>query len=411
MQTLKGFRDYLPEQMAVRTRVIEILRDVFEKYGFAELQTPALEFQEVLLGKYGEEAEKLMYLFEDPGKRKVGLKYDLTVPLARVMATYPDLPKPFKRYQIQPVWRAENTQRGRYREFYQCDIDIIGSSSPLADAEVIVVIADALDTLGFDDFSINVNSRKVLFKVMESAGIPEDKYLTVIQSIDKLDKKPEVEVKDELGDKGFNSEQINSVFNTLNKAQPDDYLKRVLELVNKLGVTQRVYFSPSLARGLDYYTGTIFETVLTEPKIGSITGGGRYDNLLKQIGGPDEPAVGTTIGLDRIVDVITELGLRKDIYYSPTTALVTIFDKDIFSFSVDITKALRGAGIKVELYPDQEAKLEKQLKYADRKGISFAIIVGPEELSKEIFTLKNLRERTQEELTFEQLLAVLTERS
>lgn len=411
VQTLKGFRDFLPEQMAVRARVVDILRGVFEKYGFAELQTPALEYQEVLLGKYGEEAEKLMYLFEDPGERKVGLKYDLTVPLARVMATYRDLPKPFKRYQIQPVWRAENTQKGRYRELYQCDIDIVGSSSPLADAEIVAVIAESLNTLGFEDFSININSRKVLFKLMEQSGLPEDNYFSVIQSIDKLDKRTEEEVKDELNKKGFSSEQINNIFNAMSKAQPDDYLNKVIEIANKLGVEDRLYFSPSLARGLDYYTGPIFETVVTEPKIGSITGGGRYDNLLKDIGGPNEPAVGTSFGLDRLVDVISELELKDNISYSNTQALVTIFQADMTGQSLELANSLRTANIKTELYPDENTKLDKQLKYADKKGIPFAVILGPEEINQNKFTVKDLKERTQRSVTFEELLETLTANS
>lgn len=408
VQTLKGFRDYLPEQMAVRNRVINILRGIFEKYGFAELQTPALEYQEVLLGKYGEEAEKLMYLFQDPGGRDVGLKYDLTVPLARVVSTYPDLPRPFKRYQIQPVWRAENTQRGRYREFYQCDVDTVGSPSPLADAEILAVIADSLDALGFEDFSININSRKVLFKLMEDSQIPENMYLTAIQTIDKLDKKPEDVVKQELRNKGISEQSVEDIFTVMKNAKPDEYLEEVIKLANKLGVEDRLYFSPSLARGLDYYTGPIFETVVTEPKIGSITGGGRYDNLLKDLGGPDEPAVGTTVGLDRIVDVITELGLGENISLSQTQALVTIFSSDLLSSSIELAASLRAANISTELFPDENTKLEKQLKYADKKGIPFAIILGPEEVAQNKFVVKNLKVRSQESVNFEQLVESLS---
>jgi len=408
VQTLKGFRDYLPGQMAVRNRVIGIIRNVFEKYGFEELQTPAMEYQEVLLGKYGEEAEKLMYLFDDPGGRSVGLKYDLTVPLARVMATYPQLPKPFKRYQMQPVWRAEKPQKGRFREFYQCDVDTIGSSSPLADAEIIAVISESLENLGFEDFSININSRKVLFHIMESSGLPEDKYLTVIQSVDKLDKKPEEEIKQELRNKGINEQSIENLFSSMKSCQPDEYLQQVINLAKKYSVDDRLYFQPSLARGLDYYTGPIFETVVTEPKIGSITGGGRYDNLLKQIGGPDEPAVGTTIGLDRIVEVITELEMNNDIPFSSTKVLATVFQPELLDDTIDLVNSLRKSGINTELYPDENSKIEKQLKYADKKGIPFAIIVGPEETERGKYVLKNLEERTQQELSFEELLATLS---
>lgn len=407
-QTVKGFRDFLPEQMTVRNRVITILRGVFEKYGFSELQTPALEYQEVLLGKYGEEAEKLMYLFEDSGKRKVGMKYDLTVPLARVAASYPDLPKPFKRYQIQPVWRAENTQKGRYREFYQCDVDTLGSSSPLADAEILAIINESLEALGFENYSININSRSVLFDLMNQSGLSEDKYLTTIQTIDKLDKKSEEEVQQELSDKGLTSEQIKNIFTAMDKAKPDAFLQQTMKYAKQMGVDDdRMYFSPSLARGLDYYTGPIFETVVTEPKIGSITGGGRYDNLLKSLGGPDEPAVGTTIGLDRIVDVITELELQSNIPATQTNVLVTYFNSDLFGKALDITNTFRQSGINTEILLDTDKPLEKQLKYADKKQIPYALIQGPEEIDQNKYVLKNLRNRTQETMTFEQVLATL----
>ena len=198
LKTLKGFRDFLPEKMAIRQEVIRRLKNVFETYGFEELQTPALEYAEVLKGKYGEDAEKLMYLFKDQGDREVGLRYDLTVPFARVMASYQDLPKPFKRYQIQPAYRAENTQKGRYREFYQCDVDIVGSTSPLSDAEILGVINDALTSLEFPSFKIKVNSRQVLFTIIENAGIEKGLALSVIRSIDKLDKKSKEEVEQEL---------------------------------------------------------------------------------------------------------------------------------------------------------------------------------------------------------------------
>ena len=242
-QTLKGFRDFLPETMAVRSRVINILKSVFEKYGFSELQTPTLEYAEVLLGKSGTEAEKLMYLFKDPGGRDVGLKYDLTVPLARVMTQYPNLPKPFKRYQIQPAFRAENTQKGRYREFYQCDIDTVGTASPLADAEILAVISDSLTALGFKEFKIRINSRQILF------GTTGD--LNVLQSIDKLDKKSVDEVRDELKQKNISGSEITNIFAKLETAQPNDNLRQIIDLAQKLGA-KNIKFDARLVRGLDY---------------------------------------------------------------------------------------------------------------------------------------------------------------
>ncbi|KKU02651.1 MAG: Histidyl-tRNA synthetase, partial [Candidatus Amesbacteria bacterium GW2011_GWC2_45_19] len=268
-----------------------------------------LEYAEVLLGKSGTEAEKLMYLFKDPGGRDVGLKYDLTVPLARVMTQYPNLPKPFKRYQIQPAFRAENTQKGRYREFYQCDIDTVGTASPLADAEILAVISDSLTALGFKEFKIRINSRQILF------GTTGD--LNVLQSIDKLDKKSVDEVRDELKQKNISGSEITNIFAKLETAQPNDNLRQIIDLAQKLGA-KNIKFDARLVRGLDYYTGAIFETLVTEPKVGSITGGGRYDNLIKSLGGPDLPAVGTSFGLDRICDVIKELNLWPDAVLTPT---------------------------------------------------------------------------------------------
>ncbi len=397
-QTLKGFRDFLPQTMAIRSRVINILKGVFEKYGFSELQTPTLEYAEVLTGKYGQEAEKLMYLFKDPGGRDIGLKYDLTVPLARVMGQYPSLPKPFKRYQIQPAFRAENTQKGRYREFYQCDVDTVGSTSPLTDAEILAVISDSLTALGFKDFKIRVNSRQILFSIT--------KDLSVLQTIDKLDKKSVDEVKQELSQKGISVDEIQNIFTGLESTQPDENLQQVINLAQKLGA-KNVQFDPRLVRGLDYYTGAIFETIVTEPKIGSITGGGRYDNLIKSLGGPDLPAVGTTLGLDRICDVIEELNLWSNISPTSTRVLVTIFSPELLDKSIELSTKLRKAGGGVELYPDDRTKLEKQLKYANVKGISFVAILGPEEAAKDTIKLKDMKTGEQKELKIEELISYL----
>lgn len=405
-QNLKGFRDYLPKQMIVRKKVISILKTVFEKYGFEEIQTPTLEYAEVLLGKYGEEAEKLMYIFEDPGGRKVGLNYDLTVPTARVMSQYQDLPKPFKRYQIQPAYRAENTQKGRYRQFTQCDVDILGSTSPLSDAEILAVISDSLEALSLSNFTIRVNSRQILFSLIEKAGIAKEMALPVLQSIDKLDKKSTEEVEKELSDKGISGEQVTKLFTALENAEPDENLKQVLSFAKDLGVT-KIKFDPTMVRGLDYYTGTIFETVVSEPKIGSLTGGGRYDNLIKTLGGPDIPAVGTTIGMERICDVIEELALWSDQAVTSTNVFVSVFSTQFSSNSLKVTTYLRQNNINTELWLDANTKLEKQLKYADQKGIPFVIIIGEEEAKANTVTLKNLKTREQKTISLEELLTTL----
>ncbi len=402
LQTLKGFRDFLPNKMIIRNEIIRKLRTIFEKYGFEELQTPALEYQEVLLGKYGKEAERLIYLFKDPGDRSVGLRYDLTVPLTRVIASNQNLTKPLRRYQIQPVWRAEKPQKGRYREFYQCDIDIVGSASPLADAEIISITNESIKALQFSSFKIRVNSRQVLFSLMEEVKIPKNKWLSVIQTIDKLDKKAKEEVEKELSKKGLKTGQIKQIFTAINKAQPDDFLKKTIKYAQKMGV-QNMEFDPRLARGLDYYTGPVFESSVDQPKIGSIAGGGRYDKLLKILGGPNLPATGTTIGLDRVADVIEELGLWPDISKTLTKILVSIFSKKLLVQSIKVASSLREKGINTELYPNEEAKLEKQLKYADKKNIPYVVIIGPEEAKNDTLILKNMTTGEQEKIPLKRL--------
>lgn len=407
-QTLKGFRDFLPDELRVRKNVIGIFSQVFEKYGYEPLETPALEYQDMLLGKYGEEAEKLMYLFEDSGQRKIGLKYDLTVPLCRVIAQYPSIPKPFKRYQIQSVWRADKPQKGRYREITQCDIDTVGTTSPLADAEIVALIQECLLNIRFQKFTIRINSRQVLFKIMENAGIGEDKYLTIIQTVDKMDKKPKEAIVEELGYKGLNTETINNIFSGLDNAKPDNNLSEVLKFIEKFEVPKDYYcFDPTLSRGLDYYTGAIFETVVTEPKIGSITGGGRYDNLIGQFIGQSIPAVGTTIGLDRAVDVIRELNLWPDLPKTTVKVLLTVFSPEYINYSFDINSLLYANNVNTEIYLDLNTRLDKQLKYADAKGIPYVVIIGPDEAQKGTVMLKNMATKEQKEVSKEDLIRLI----
>ncbi len=407
--TLKGFRDLLPAQATIRKQVKETLVEVFESFGYEPLETPTLEQQALLLGKYGDEADKLVYKFLDNGKRKVGLRYDLTVPLARVVSQYKnDLPLPFKRYQIQNVFRADKPAKGRYREFTQCDIDIVGNTSPLADAEIVALIEKCLQRLDFAEFTIRINSRQVLFNVMEKAGVPKDKTLSVIQSIDKLDKKTQEEVEVELAEKGISSNTIKNIFVSLKNAQPDEYLQKVIAALESLGVQKSSWkFDPTLARGLDYYTGPIFETVVTEPKIGSITGGGRYDKLMGSLGSTDLPAVGTTLGLDRIVDVILDQNLWPDSAKSTAQVFVSIFDPSFEEYSLKIASDLRDQGINTEIYLNSQEKLSTHLKYADRKNIPFAIIAGSDEVSKQQLVLKNLQTGEQTTCSFQEVLEKL----
>lgn len=412
-QLLKGFRDFLPEQMRVRNYVFSVMKEVFESFGFEPLETPSLEYKQTLLGKYGQETDRLVYTFKDKGNRDVGLIYDLTVPVSRVLASYRNRIKlPFKRYQVQKVWREDRPQKGRYREFTQCDFDIFGVISPLADAEIIAIIFEVLRRLKLEKFVIRINSRQVLFTILEKLGIKEVKQQqAILQSIDKLDKKSVETVKEELIQKGFTDGLVESVFKELKRAVPDQNLQLMLELVESFGVPKEFFrFDPTLARGLAYYTGTIFETIMKEPKIGSITGGGRYDKLISQLGGPDIPATGTTIGLDRICDVISELKLFKERTKTTTQVLVTVFNESLINESLKNFRLLKEKCLNVEIYLDLGSSLKKQLKYADKKGIPFAIILGPKEMKDKMVIIKIMKTGEQIKVKDRELLKILKEK-
>jgi len=412
-QLLKGFRDFLPEQMRVRNYVLSVMKEVFESFGFEPLETPSLEYKQTLLGKYGQETDRLVYTFKDKGNRDVGLIYDLTVPVSRVLASYRNRIKlPFKRYQVQKVWREDRPQKGRYREFTQCDFDIFGVISPLADAEIIAIIFEVLRRLKLEKFVIRINSRQVLFTILEKLGIKEVKQQqAILQSIDKLDKKSVETVREELIQKGFTDGLVESVFKELKRAVPDQNLQLMLELVESFGVPKEFFrFDPTLARGLAYYTGTIFETIMKEPKIGSVTGGGRYDKLISQLGGPDIPATGTTIGLDRICDVISELKLFKERRKTTTQVLVTVFNESLINESLKNFRLLKEKCLNVEIYLDLGSSLKKQLKYADKKGIPFAIILGPKEMKDKMVIIKIMKTGEQIKVKDRELLKILKEK-
>ena len=389
-QTLKGFRDFLPETMAVRNYVKNLFIETFETFGFEPLETPSLEYSSTLMGKYGDEADKLVYSFQDQGDRSVGLRYDLTVPAAKVLAIYgPQIPMPFKRYQIQPVWRAEKPQKGRYREVLQCDIDSFGTTSPIADTEIVAVIYTILNKLNFKKYSIRLNSRQVLKNILEQSGITDNQN-SALQSLDKFQKIGEEGVRKELINKDFLQTQIDSLFKYIKEAQPDANLQAVFAAIKNFGIPETAYiFDPTMVRGLDYYTGTIFETYVEEPKIGSITGGGRYDNLIKTLGGPDIPAVGTTLGLDRIVDCIIELNLLPNLAKTKTKVMVANFGSDTEANSLKLTTLLRDNNIPAIFYPDVD-KIGKQFKYASAKNIPFVALIGSNEAAKNEVTVKNM---------------------
>lgn len=389
-RTLKGFRDFLPQQAKKRQYVIKILTKVFESYGFEPLETPVLEYEDILSGKYGEEGDKLMYRFTDNGDRSVAMRYDQTVPLARVVAQHQNsLVFPFKRYQIQNVWRAENTQKGRFREFIQCDIDTVGSQNELADAEILSLVAKAYSALGFSNFSIIINDRKIF------AGFDT----TAITIIDKLKKIGEEAVIKELKNIGVSQEQFNSVKN----AQVPESLGKIQSLAYELGVDKKILqFDPTLARGLDYYTGLIFEVVCDDYPVGSLCGGGRYDKLIGMFSSQDIPAVGCAFGFDRTIEAMDALSLFPRGIYT-TNVLVTVFSKDLMQDSVRLCAELREKNINAEMYLDLPAKMEKQLKYAHKKGIPYVILLGSDEIQNKTVTLKNMKTGEQKSISQQDL--------
>ncbi len=396
IQTLKGFRDFLPKEALTRQTVIAKIKTVFEQYGFDPLETPALEYAETLMGKYGDEGDKLLYVFRDNGDRHVGLRYDQTVPLSRVIAQYPDLPLPFKRYQIQPVWRAENTQKGRYREFLQCDIDTVGSSSPIADAEIIACVLTIAKALGLPSPVISVNDRTLF----DAIGLSK-KEIIIIDKLDKIGKEAVIEELSKL--------DATQRFEQLEVSQKTERINQIFTYLADAGFEEHTdfKFDPFLARGLDYYTSTIFELKDTAYPAGSLAGGGRYDKLIGMFSGRELPAVGVAFGFDRLVDALTELKLLET-KQTVSRVLVTVFSPDLLEQSVNIVNELRNNGISTELYLDPESKLEKQIKYADKKGIPFVVIIGPEEAQKSVINVKHMQTREEQKgITVEQLMLLL----
>lgn len=396
-QTPKGFRDFLPSEALKRKYVQGIIEETFASYGFDPLETPALEYAETLMGKYGDEADKLLYLFKDNGGREVGLRYDQTVPLSRVVAQYgQELVLPFKRYQIQPVWRAENTQKGRYREFLQCDIDTIGSDSYLTDAEIIACTIDGLRKIGFKKPQIWVNDRTIF----DSLGLSKKEIII----IDKLDKIGEAAVIEELEKSGRKNGQ--ELFDSIKASEKTERLVNIFSSLeqSKFIEGEDYRFEPFLARGLDYYTSTIFEAKIRDFETPlSVAGGGRYDTLIGSFSGRDVPAVGIAFGFDRIIEVAQELRLLPD-YKTRTTMLICTMGKDYLDPSLTFANNLRKNGqINTEVYPDPTAKLDKQLKYANKKGIPFVAILGENEIETQSITLKNMTDGKQTSLKINQL--------
>ncbi len=424
-QVLKGFRDYAPEEMVVRQGMLDKVRAVFESFGYMPLHTPALEYAELLLGKYGDEGEKLLYKFEDQGGRMVALRYDLTVPLARFVGMNPNLRFPFRRYHIAPVWRAERPQKGRFREFYQCDVDLVGIDSPQADAECILVDCAVLSALGLSDFRVQVNHRAFLDGLLESLSIPKEKVVPVLRVLDKVDKITRDEMAVQLAAEGMDSHQVETLAGLSQvtgsneerlarslelagghprAAAAVERLTRVLRVVEAAHPGAPVWFCPSVARGLDYYTGIVYETFLPPQfGVGSVMSGGRYDQLLGTFAGREIPAVGISLGIDRLVAALSSQGMASG--GGVTSVLVCCMEGTevkAAGVAAELRRNLAGKG--VELYPEP-ARVKKQIEYADKAGIPVIVVLGEQELATSTAAVKSLRSGTQETVPLSGLAA------
>jgi len=409
----RGMRDILPRQMALRQYVIDVIRDVFERFGYEPLSTPSVELHETLAGKYGPDAERMIYNVSRSGsKEKLALRYDLSVPLSRVVAMYPELQKPFKRYQIAPVWRGERPGKGRYREFYQCDVDTVGTASMLADAELLQITYELLNRLGFPQFVMKMNNRKILTGIGQFAGVPGELLGGLYRSIDKLDKIGLEGVREELKANDIPDAVAGRLLELLQISGDDrsllgelegrlaEYptavegigeLSEILDYLEALHIpAERYQVDFSMVRGLDYYTGPIFETVVEEPRIGSISGGGRYDELIGMFTDRSYPATGTSFGIERIFDVMEELHMfPAEVGTANTRVLVTVFDAARIGDSLRVSDNLRRAGLNTELYFENDP-LGAQIRHALKRSIPYVIIVGPDEASAGQVTIRYL---------------------
>ena len=412
-QTLKGFRDYLPASMLARERLIETARGIYRSYGFCPIDTPALEYTEILLGKGGAETDKQMFRFTDQGERDVSMRFDLTIPLARFAAQHlAEIGTPFRRYHIATVWRAEKPQKGRYREFMQCDFDTIGTKSISADIEVVLVIDQLLRSIGVERFTMRINHRQVLNGLLEQLGI-QNNATSILRSLDKLGKIERDQVIAEIvTNEAATAEQAARILDLVNvqgSAQDVlsqlreqagghdrtlagvEQLRQIVEAAEAGGVApERIAIDPSIARGLEYYTGTVYETFLDDlPGIGSVCSGGRYDNLAGLYTKQELPGVGASLGLDRLLAALEELGQVPDTR-TPAQVLVTLFDGERLNDYLRIASNLRAVGLNVEVFPDTK-KLGQQLKYADRQGFRYAVIAGSNEFEARQIQLKDLK--------------------
>lgn len=427
----KGTRDFLPPVMRARQQVMQTIRAVFERYGFGPLETPAFERIETLMGKYGAETDKLMFQIHKrgrhakPGECDLGLRYDLTVPLARVIAMNQGLPMPFKRYQMQPVWRAERSQRGRYREFYQCDVDIVGSNSPLAEAECLAVLTHTLGALGFSQYVLKLNHRHLLADMAVLAGATtKEQERAFLIALDKLDKLGREAVQANLARQGFFPGRLQVLWNLTNDSPSHvlDQLQGVVGDRGQAGVANlrevveasvasgvpidRIQIDPSLARGADYYTGCVYEVHAPDAGLGSLGAGGRYDQLIGAFSGRPLPAVGVSLGLERLLVLMEQQGAFST-GIPPAKVFVTVFDRAHRSHAIATATALRQAAIPTELYVGTK-RLKHQVKLAHTSGIPWVAVVGPTEAEQGGVQLKHLPTGKSQFCTLDQAITQIT---
>ena len=440
-QPARGMRDFLPEDLRRREYVIKVIRDVYERYGFEPLETPAVENIETLLGKSGEEGDKLIFKIlkrgehEATGEADLALRYDLTVPLARVVAEYQaKLPKFFKRYQIQPVWRADRPARGRFREFYQCDVDIVGSKSVVVEAELCVAVGDVLSRLGFNDFVIRLNHRRLLSGILSAYGIESALHAEALIAIDKFDKIGRDGVRAELQQRGLPTKAADGLLQAVYPAESGDDvgahgdnqqmldrlglalsgnseasgaihdLSKILRLTEGTIVGSRLKVDPSLARGLSYYTGAIMEIAVPD-LAGSLGGGGRYDNLIGMFLGRDIPACGFSLGLERILVVMSERNMfPESVVRGPSDVMITQWSEETMAEALALAATLRAADLRVDVYPEAD-KIGKQFKYASTRQIPSVVVLGDDERGRGEVTVKDMRSGAQEAVDRQQAAA------
>ncbi len=434
----KGTRDFGPNEMKKREYLFKIFKDTFSLYGFNALETPSMENVNVLNGKYGEEGDKLIFRILDSGDfiknvenieskdssslkkdiSKKGLRYDLTVPFARYVSMNRDkITLPFKRYQIQNVWRADRPQKGRFREFYQCDVDYIGTKSIICEAEIIDLIYSIFKKINIKDFSIKLNNRKVLFGIAEVLSLKKDfdKICVIIDKLDKIGKEKFINELKNIGLSTNQIEKLNSVlfFSGSNKekisllrdflSESNTGLQGINEIENLIQLSKEFVFDISLARGLSYYTSSIFEVILDDKNIGSLCGGGRYDDLTEIFGFKDISGIGISFGIERIYQIMNERNLFSDNIINKEAVLVCSLSEEFMENSLEISSLLRNNNIITDLYPDNP-KLKKQLQYANNNNISYVIIIGEDEVKSKLYTLKNMETGSQEKLSIEEII-------